>query len=336
MAIGLNMACLNKLTCFCVLAVTVFEIVSNLVSSDQSFSDLLVTRMLSEYEQKLKGAPRCNSTREYAVFTIISSTDPDYPRGATTLRKSITLFGKLDSCRVETISLVIDEVAREPSFQADLQRMKEVGWKLVLVPEIKMPESMIAKVDSPRFIPLFTKLHVFNATQYKAVLFLDSDMSVLGDMMPLFDRYVPELKARKLNLGWVHDQPYSVFKGSSANAGMMLVIPDRRLFVDLIASITTLEFDAKMSEQGFLNKYFEHRSMLLPDVYNYNAVVALRNQSLWDATELGSIVIFHHTIAKPFYSIIGADLACLVNNHYHICKIWKKIDKLNLTVSPSN
>uniref|UniRef100_A0A7S0ELR7 Hexosyltransferase n=1 Tax=Hanusia phi TaxID=3032 RepID=A0A7S0ELR7_9CRYP len=209
--------------------------------------------------------------------------------------------------------------------------MKEVGRKLKTVPEIKMPSYMIPQVDSPRFIPLFTKLHIFNATRYKAVLFLDSDMSVLGDMMPLFDRYVPELRARRLNLGWVHDQPYSVFKGSSANAGMMLVIPDTRLFLDLVGSITTLQFDVKMSEQGFLNKYFENKCLLLPDAYNYNAVIALRNQTLWKATELSSIVIFHHTIAKPFYTT--ADIVCLYNNHYHICQIWKKIDQLNLTVT---
>ena len=133
-------------------------------------------------------------------------------------------------------------------------------------------------MKNKRYIPLVSKLHIFNMTQYEGILFLDSDTIVLGSIYELFTNDLRFMKMQGKSLGWVRDQPAI----PTFNAGVMLVAPSQPLFENLVSSIARDSFDTSMAEQGFLNFFFLKTSYEIDAKYNCLTPLPTFNASVFE------------------------------------------------------
>jgi len=95
---------------------------------------------------------------------------------------------------------------------------------------------------------MFSKLKIFDLTEFDKVVYIDADMLVCENIVPLFD--APHMSA--VIAGAVIPENSNWTK---LNAGMLVVKPDRNLFDDMLSKIGTLESEAK-EDQSFLHSYY--------------------------------------------------------------------------------
>lgn len=106
----------------------------------------------------------------------------------------------------------------------------------------------------------YSKIHLWNLTQFKKVVFLDADTLPLKSLDSLFEEYPLDSSipiAASPDIGWP-----DIF-----NSGVFVTIPSSATFQNLISRAKAgLSFDG--GDQGLLNQYFENRWHRLPFTYN--------------------------------------------------------------------
>ncbi|XP_047327626.1 inositol phosphorylceramide glucuronosyltransferase 1-like isoform X2 [Impatiens glandulifera] len=105
------------------------------------------------------------------------------------------------------------------------------------------PISLLAnpnKVRPQRFWGVYTKLKIFNMTNYKKVVYLDADTIVVKSIEDLF-------KCGKFCANLKHSE--------RLNSGVMVVEPSAAVFGDMMSKVNTLH-SYTGGDQGFLNSYY--------------------------------------------------------------------------------
>ncbi len=116
-----------------------------------------------------------------------------------------------------------------------------VALEVVEVPAIPNPN---AEVHVEGWVNAgYTKLHVFNLTRFRKVVYIDADALVLESVEALFARPGPVAAAP------------DVFPPDKFNAGVMVVTPSAELFADMQTRIGELP-SHDGGDTGFLNAYF--------------------------------------------------------------------------------
>ncbi|MED6225239.1 Inositol phosphorylceramide glucuronosyltransferase 1 [Stylosanthes scabra] len=110
------------------------------------------------------------------------------------------------------------------------------GWIVEKISLLANPN----KVRPTRFWGVYTKLKIFNMTEYKKVVYLDADTIVVKNIDELFKcaRFCGNLK---------HSE--------RMNSGVMVVEPSTTLFNDMMNKVNTLP-SYTGGDQGFLNSYY--------------------------------------------------------------------------------
>lgn len=110
------------------------------------------------------------------------------------------------------------------------------GWIVQMISLLKNPN----QVRPSRFWGVYTKLKIFNMTDYKKVVYLDADTIVVKSIEDLFNcgKFCANLK---------HSE--------RLNSGVLVVEPSRELFNDMMTKVTTL-YSYTGGDQGFLNSYY--------------------------------------------------------------------------------
>eukprot|EP01018_Ginkgo_biloba_P011037 Gb_18517 [translate_table: standard] len=183
-----------------------------------------------------------------------------------------------------------------------IQLLQADGWivehiRLLANPNHKRPK---------RFWGVYTKLKIFNMTNYKKVVYLDADTIVLRSIEDLF-------QCRKFCANLKHSE--------RLNSGVMVVEPSESVFKDMMTKVNTLP-SYTGGDQGFLNSYyadFPNARLFEPNISSdelksrpessmerlstlYNADVGLymlANKWMVDASELK---VVHYTLGplKPW------------------------------------
>jgi lipopolysaccharide biosynthesis glycosyltransferase len=143
------------------------------------------------------------------------------------------------------------------------------------------------EVSQKRFMRTLDKLRVFSETNWKKLIYVDSDMLLLKNIDHLFSRREEFLAApdwgNELTDGW--------------NSGLFVFKPDKKMFDDMISKLENVtSWDG--GDQGFLNNYFPAPTML---PYTYNCLIRIRNSFpvMFDKEELFCI---HYVGAnKPWH-----------------------------------
>ena len=170
------------------------------------------------------------------------------------------------------------------------------GWKIKDIPNIRSPYDGLS-TRGTYFSGIFSKLHVWNMTEYDRIIYLDSDVLVVQPIDRMFD-------CGTFCAAFRHSDLF--------NAGIIVVQPNRTIFNDMIKKINLLDsYDD--GDQGFLNVYFqdlvyapffnwsgttrEHQPMRMPAGLNSDIGIYYAN-SRWSIPQ-EKIMIIHYTFG-PF------------------------------------
>eukprot|EP00268_Persea_americana_P017155 TRINITY_DN1820_c0_g3_i2.p1 TRINITY_DN1820_c0_g3~~TRINITY_DN1820_c0_g3_i2.p1 ORF type:complete len:546 (-),score=69.52 TRINITY_DN1820_c0_g3_i2:132-1769(-) len=110
------------------------------------------------------------------------------------------------------------------------------GWIVKLISLLANPNQVRPK----RFWGVYTKLKIFNMTDYKKVVYLDADTIVVKNIEDLF-------KCQKFCANLKHSE--------RMNSGVMVVEPSEAVFKDMMSKVNTLH-SYTGGDQGFLNSYY--------------------------------------------------------------------------------
>ncbi len=172
--------------------------------------------------------------------------------------------------------------------------LRQVGWILKLVHNIAPP----FKGTASHFIHQFTKLTLWNMTEFDSITYLDVDTLVLSDIS-----HLNELVADPLRTGFefaaVADNWYGKF-AFHFNAGVLVLHPSSVVFKELVRTMSLPgNYHPKMAEQAFLNAFFQLRYLQLPLIYNVNLAMYSAYPDLWKNMQQ-DFKIVHFTLVKPF------------------------------------
>ncbi|KAI7846182.1 hypothetical protein COHA_000252 [Chlorella ohadii] len=143
----------------------------------------------------------------------------------------------------------------------------------------------------------FMKVRALGLTQYDAIILLDSDVAVAGDLSPLF--------SLPTEFAAVWDQPKVLGRFGphlqGINGGMLLLRPCKAVMRHMLAVLEAqpkLRFSHGAAEQDFFHWYFKYTGMRLPLEYN-----TMASDSLAGNRTLGGRdpVVVHFTRNKPFH-----------------------------------
>jgi hypothetical protein len=206
----------------------------------------------------------------YAVAVLLTrdeTEDGSLRRGACKIARQVR--------RMTDVDLVMLTLAPDASMAA-------CGWRQRVVPAIDNPDPN----DHSEYArgKVYTKLHLWNLTEYERVLFLDLDTLPVAQFAQLFEqrlgRHCEGVGAMVLDVG--HVDYY--------NAGVMLVLPNKTLWRHLVGNVTLVPHDSMFPEQNYLNAFLKGRICALPR--KYNAIVT-------DRARFGpTLVIVHYTNIK--------------------------------------
>ena len=219
----------------------------------------------------------------YACTTLV--TTPEYVIGALVLGHSIRQSGWPH----QIVSFVTPDISA-----ADQDRLRLIWDEVTEVQPIDNPNrSQEWGLDS--FETVYTKLRLWQRTEYQKLVYIDADAVVLSNLDELLDR--PRFAAAPCTTA--PDQ---------FNSGVMVLEPSRATFDDMMARRAELHsYDG--SDQGFLNSYFsewfegppEHR---LPLIYNVPRILAYYRPA-WMRLEGKIKVLHYYGPRKPWNNKIG-------------------------------
>jgi alpha-N-acetylglucosamine transferase len=151
--------------------------------------------------------------------------------GARVLGQSLRETGT----KKELIALCTETVS-----DATKDILKQDGWTIRDIQNIHSPYEGLSKRGS-YFSGIFSKLHIWNMTDYDRIVYLDSDVLVVRNIDHMFD-------CGTFCAAFRHSDLF--------NAGIVVVQPNRTIFNHMLEKIEVFtSYDD--GDQGFLNVYFK-------------------------------------------------------------------------------
>ncbi|KAI3635782.1 hypothetical protein MIR68_006420 [Amoeboaphelidium protococcarum] len=194
-----------------------------------------------------------------------------------------------------------------------VERLSRAGF--ILEP-VTLIQPVAGMEPPPHFYDQYTKLNIWNMTQYDRMVYLDADVLIVGDISALLD--LPQ-SVPLAAVGDIWENQSDGYR-DTFNAGVMSLIPCSRMFTDFMRMMSCPDiYPAVWAEQGLLNYYFRHGLVLMDYIYNLNLAL-LRSwgqadlRRTWDRL-LPNARIIHYTLYKPF----------LQTKEFNIDQNWKTV-----------
>jgi glycogenin glucosyltransferase len=187
------------------------------------------------------------------------------------------------------IITINDNISKESLCALQLE-----GWNIVSVSNIAPP----LQGTWPHFVNQFTKLILWNMTEFNSIVYLDSDTLVLDDISHLH-----ALVEDPFRTGFDFAAAADIWFGKFAyhfNAGVLVLHPCEFVFKEFMRTFEIAgNYDPLMAEQAFLNAFYQLRYLQLPLIYNVNLALYSGYPDLWEALKK-DFKIVHFTLSKPF------------------------------------
>ncbi|XP_074303226.1 putative UDP-glucuronate:xylan alpha-glucuronosyltransferase 5 [Silene latifolia] len=194
------------------------------------YTRLQDTRMLQDNLMTLRGPPitspfiRPNIKRRDAYVTVLHSSET-YVCGAIALATSI-----LQTNTTKDLIVLVDHTISNHSIKG----LQVAGWKIKRIKRIRNPRAKANAYNEWNY----SKLRVWQLTDYHKVMFIDSDFIILQNIDHFFD--YPQLSASPNN-NWLF------------NSGIMILEPSKCFFKNLMSKRHTIK-SYNGGDQGFLNE----------------------------------------------------------------------------------
>jgi glycogenin glucosyltransferase len=236
-----------------------------------------------------RSEPPSPPRRRYAIATYL--TNDAYLEGAAVLMSSAARHTK------DVDFIVFGHKPFSPQARKRLGERVQFRYADLIMPS--KPSSF------ERFRDQYTKLGLWNFTEYDLILYLDADTLIVADLdlKPLDDL------AQNWLLSYFFAACIDISGGkwtTGINAGVMFLRPDtneyRRLLDGIEPAIAKNAFDTTMSEQAYLSYIYFQRMLVLPTTWNMNLAIYSQKRAVWD--EMADYIsIIHFTMEKPFESM---------------------------------
>ncbi|XP_021283099.1 inositol phosphorylceramide glucuronosyltransferase 1 isoform X2 [Herrania umbratica] len=184
---------------------------------------ILVVLVTIQCKAVLGAKAQSSSTEAYVTLLY----GDEFLLGVRVLGKSIRDTGSTK----DMVVLVSDGVSDYAK-----KLLKADGWIVEKISLLANPNQVRPK----RFWGVYTKLKIFNMTNYKKVVYLDADTIVVKSIEDLF-------KCEKFCANLKHSE--------RLNSGVMVVEPSEAVFNDMMSKVNTLP-SYTGGDQGFLNSYY--------------------------------------------------------------------------------
>ncbi|KAK9898576.1 glycosyltransferase family 8 protein [Cystobasidium minutum MCA 4210] len=205
--------------------------------------------------------------------------------------------------------------------QKTLCTLQASGWETRPVETLKSKREGIPE----RYQDQFTKLRLWQQTDFDRLLYLDGDTIVTNNFDEVWDHpgdfaAVPDIW---IGRGFTLD----------FNAGVLLLRPNENTFEELSRKMDTVQWVPDWAEQGFLNDVYRVHAHRLPVIYNANLAMRMEFPDMWNEMRQ-DFKIVHFTLVKPHWW--PNDRNVQVGKEYEeIFKFWWKLkdemDELNRT-----
>ena len=126
---------------------------------------------------------------------------------------------------------------------------------------------------------MYTKLNLWNLTQYEKLAFLDADCLIVSPELNMLD--MPAVSAVK-DIGY-----------GGISAGVLVLEPNEEIYKDMLSEINSTEYDNTYSDQSFLDWYLKKNEMWNEIPIHYNAL-----QKRIQLTH--ELKVYHYNGQKPW------------------------------------
>ena len=229
-----------------------------------------------------------NHVHDIMVATMLTG-DLSYEYSSMKLLKSI-----MKNVKYTKFDKIVLELAEKPIKLR--KELENAGWKICTVKRIT-PQKRSFMIT--RYVDQFTKLILWNMTEYKGVVYIDSDAFVVGNIDVLLNVHV-ELDEKRLKIASTRGiRGYEW--ADTFNMGVFSIRPDNEEFNKLILlkNNNTVRYDYAMSEQGFLNAVYKRKWFDFGFEFNANIAASIIFKSYWKQHE-NNFSIIHFTMSKPW------------------------------------
>jgi len=150
----------------------------------------------------------------------------------------------------------------------------------------------------------YNKLWIWSLTEYDKVVYLDSDLLVIGNIDELFDRDIwTEIGAPANSTHRNFAAAPDMIPPDRFNSGVMAIRPDMEIFTDMRNSLGRIPSYNK-GDQGFLNAYFDNWyaypvTSRLPATYNF-AYAFTHYEPVWRSNEADLKIVHFYGGKKPW------------------------------------
>jgi glycogenin len=171
----------------------------------------------------------------FSYITVLS-TDR-YVEGVIVLHRSLMR----SAARYPFVVLTTPNLA-----DSTYQQLQQSGIAYQPIPPIALDTAL--PTHQARWQATYSKLQIFNQTQFDKLVYLDADMLVYENLDELFSK--PHMSA--VNAGGMLAE-YASWK--AFNSGLMVIEPSSTLYTDMLAKLPELYLPAG-GDQDFLNAYY--------------------------------------------------------------------------------
>ena len=198
-------------------------------------------------------------------FGFATVSTPAFAMGAVVLGH---LLEKYHGDRFDRICLVT------PDVNETWRNILGQWWKVIPVKEFKPYVS---------FRRSWTKLHLWDQIEYKKLVYLDTDLLVLGDLSELFNY-------SQLSCAYDTNPP------QICNTGVVILEPQEGMFEKMKHAIYEKKLYEGIGDQGFINSFFGSFTPIHP---SYN-VPRISGTGLGDQMKRNVTKIVHYVCKKPW------------------------------------
>ncbi len=221
-------------------------------------------------------------------YITFLSTD-NYLKGVLVLKYSLDVLNS----KYPLYCMVTKDVSKN-----SLKTLKKFDVKIIKIKSIKISNKIRNSIVDKNFVhwnKVWDKLNVFRLTQFKKVVYLDSDMIVCKNIDHLFDCENITAATDGVNV-------FGKDREESFNAGLMVICPSYKIFNDIIKFTNNLP-EGYYQDQIVMQKYFSDwgrcKNLHLPE--NYNLWVPYIGMYPKEITD--NIYVLHYIgQIKPFMS----------------------------------
>jgi glycogenin glucosyltransferase len=217
---------------------------------------------ISIRSKRLTPSPPTKATSDSAFATLAT---PAFCMGAVVIGHQLQKF---HGSRYDLICLVT------PDVNATWVEVLSQWWRVVRVPDYK---------PYPGFRRSWAKLHLWDRTEYKKVVYMDADMLILGSLDELFEYPM---------LSCVSDP----LPPQICNTGVLVIEPRFGLMEQMKRTVKSEQLFQGIGDQGFINAFFKGFTPL-PPKYNTPRTQTL---GLGQFLKMNETRIVHLVCKKPW------------------------------------